>query len=151
MFDGGGLISIMKKTSKTFLEEIDFLDLDEDDFEEYNKASSKKKTSPKRQVSQKRKVSQKKKISRKKSSLKSKKRPISRNRRHNGKESGLWYKIKHMDTIDRVVTSTGALIMVFAIVTCTLYANAKVLDKQVVSFEEIGTQMEGIEIGRAHV
>ncbi|TCL59303.1 putative cell wall binding repeat protein [Kineothrix alysoides] len=70
----------------------------------------------------------------------------SRDRRNNGKESRLWYKIKHMDTIDRIVASTGALIMVFAIVTCTMYADAKASDMQVASFQEIGAGMEGIEV-----
>ncbi len=70
----------------------------------------------------------------------------SRDRRNNGKESRLWYKIKHMDTIDRIVASTGALIMVFAIVTCTMYADAKAADMQVASFQEIGAGMEGIEV-----
>ena len=70
----------------------------------------------------------------------------SRSRRNNGKESRLWYKIKHMDIIDRVVATTGVLIMVFAIVTCTMYADAKVADMQVASFQEIGAGMEGIEV-----
>lgn len=71
---------------------------------------------------------------------------MSRNRRCTGKKKGIGQKIAHMETIDRIVASTGALVLIFAVVTCTMYTSAKAADRQVASFEEVGTQMEGIKI-----
>ena len=51
-----------------------------------------------------------------------------------------------LDAMDKIVMSTGALLMVFAIVTCSMYVSAKTAARQVASFEEVGAQMEGIEV-----
>lgn len=139
--------------------EFNFMDLDDEfdgyvegDLEEYleeEPAAKKKKTVKRTAEAPKKTVSPKKTASRKKSTNKKKaphKTAASRKRRNNGKESRLWHRMRHMDSIDKVVAGTGAIIMVFAIVTCTLYADAKASDRQLSSFEEIGAQMDGIRV-----
>lgn len=114
--------------------------------EEYIPSPQKKPAQKKKSVS-----AGKKNISSKKSVSAGKKggsvtKNASRRNVSSRKRGGILYKIKNMDTIDRIVASTGVLIMVFAVVTCTLYANAKVVDRQVASFREVGAGMDGIEI-----
>ncbi|WMC91760.1 GH25 family lysozyme [Kineothrix sp. MB12-C1] len=152
--------------SRLVIDELDLIDFDIPDKENFrnikeldgaikpsvtsNKKQSGKKTSSKKKSTAGKNTSAKNDISLKKSAVikksSGKARKISRDRRRNERKSGLWYKIKHMETMDRVITAGGALIMVFAIVTCSMYANAKVLHSQVTSFQEVGTGMEGIAI-----
>lgn len=152
--------------SRLVIDELDLIDFDIPDKEIFrnikeldgaikpsvtsNKKQSGKKTSSKKKSTAGKNTSAKNNISLKKSAVikksSGKARKISRDRRRNERKSGLWYKIKHMETMDRVITAGGALIMVFAIVTCSMYANAKVLHSQVTSFQEVGTGMEGIAI-----
>lgn len=152
--------------SRLVIDELDLIDFDIPDKENFrnikeldgaikpsvtsNKKQSGKKTSSKKKSTAGKNTSAKNNISLKKSAVikksSGKARKISRDRRRNERKSGLWYKIKHMETMDRVITAGGALIMVFAIVTCSMYANAKVLHSQVTSFQEVGTGMEGIAI-----
>lgn len=61
-------------------------------------------------------------------------------------KKGIRYRVKHMNIMDRVVASTGVLILAGAIVTGILYANGKRETMQVASFAEVGTQMEGITV-----
>lgn len=55
-------------------------------------------------------------------------------------------KISNMDMIDRVVAITGAAILIVALAVGGVYAKNKATVAQVSSFEEIGTEMEGITI-----
>ncbi|MDD6491500.1 MAG: GH25 family lysozyme, partial [Firmicutes bacterium] len=54
------------------------------------------------------------------------------------------YKITHMSAVDYVVTFTGAAVLILAVVTGSLYFNAKSDQKQVEAFAEIGIGMEEI-------
>ena len=58
----------------------------------------------------------------------------------------LWYKMKHMSNMDRIVTATGALVLVVAIVTVSIFANAKSVQKQVGQFQSIGENMDGVTV-----
>lgn len=58
----------------------------------------------------------------------------------------LWHALVHMNTMDRVVVTTGVLVLVLALVTGAVYISANMLNKQVASFEEIGSQLAGINI-----
>ena len=52
----------------------------------------------------------------------------------------------HMSAMDRVVTTTGALILVLALVVGAVYASARILDEQVSSFDSVGSQLSGISL-----
>lgn len=58
----------------------------------------------------------------------------------------LWHALVHMNTMDRVVVTTGVLVLVLALVTGAVYISATMLNKQVASFEEIGSQLAGITV-----
>lgn len=58
----------------------------------------------------------------------------------------LWYSLLHMSTMDRIVTTTGVLVLVLALVTGAVYASARVLDSQVASFDTVGNQLDGITL-----
>lgn len=60
--------------------------------------------------------------------------------------TGIVCRRKRMDTIDRVVAAAGSLILVLAIVLGSVYVNAQAALAQVASFEEVGTQMDGISV-----
>lgn len=58
----------------------------------------------------------------------------------------LWHALVHMNTMDRVVVTTGVMVLILALVTGAVYISATILNKQVASFEEIGSQLAGINI-----
>ena len=68
-------------------------------------------------------------------------------RRGNPRQAGgIRHKIKSMDLIDRVVAITGVAILILAVVVGGAYASNRATLAQVASFEEIGTEMEGITV-----
>ncbi len=58
----------------------------------------------------------------------------------------LWYKMLHMSTMDKIVTTTGVLVLVMALVTGAVYVSARFLDKQVVSFDTVGNQLDNVTL-----
>lgn len=58
----------------------------------------------------------------------------------------LWYKLLHMSTMDKIVTTTGVLVLVMALVTGAVYVSARFLDKQVASFDTVGNQLDGVNL-----
>lgn len=56
----------------------------------------------------------------------------------------LWEKFLHMNAMDRVVASTGILVLVLALVTGTVYVSASMINKQVASFGTVGSQLDNI-------
>ncbi len=58
----------------------------------------------------------------------------------------LWYKMVHMSTMDKIVTTTGVLVLVMALVTGAVYVSARFLDKQVASFDTVGNQLDGVTL-----
>ncbi|HKM34580.1 MAG TPA: hypothetical protein VJY54_07540, partial [Lachnospiraceae bacterium] len=64
--------------------------------------------------------------------------------------SKLWNTLLHMSTIDRIVTTTGVLVLILAIVTGIVFASANVLNKQVASFQTVGNQLEQVTLIGEH-
>ena len=58
----------------------------------------------------------------------------------------IWYSMVHMGTMDRVITTTGVLILVLALVTGAVFLSARMLDREVASFDMVGTQLDGITL-----
>ncbi len=54
--------------------------------------------------------------------------------------------LSEMSSLDMVVAMLGILVVAGAIVTGTLYFNAKSMEKQVATFAEVGGQMEGVSV-----
>jgi len=51
-----------------------------------------------------------------------------------------------MGTMDRIIAATGAAVLILALVTGSVYASAKVLDKQIDSFVSVGRQLQDINL-----
>lgn len=58
----------------------------------------------------------------------------------------LIYGVAHMGAMDRVVAATGILVLIFAIVTGTVYISTKNTQAEVASFSTVGEQLAGVEI-----
>ena len=58
----------------------------------------------------------------------------------------LIYGFSHMTVMDRVVVATGILVLVFAIVTGTVYMSTKNTQAEVASFSTVGEQLAGVEV-----
>ena len=58
----------------------------------------------------------------------------------------LLYKIKHMSGMDRIVMVTGAFVLVVAILTISIFTNAKMVEKQVSEFQSVGENLEGVTV-----
>ncbi len=58
----------------------------------------------------------------------------------------MWDKLVHMNTMDKVVTTTGILVLVLALATGAVFAGAGALDRQAVSFDTVGSQLDGITL-----
>lgn len=54
--------------------------------------------------------------------------------------------LSNMSGMDRLITATGALVLVFALVTGSMYISAKAGEKQVAAFAELGTELDDVEI-----
>lgn len=62
----------------------------------------------------------------------------------------LWNTLLHMSTLDRVVTTTGVLVLILAIVTGTVFVSANALNKQVASFQTVGSQLAQVTLIGEH-
>lgn len=62
----------------------------------------------------------------------------------------IWYSMIHMSTMDRVITTTGVLVLVLALATGAVFASARMLDKEVASFDTVGAQLDGITVIGEH-
>ncbi len=62
----------------------------------------------------------------------------------------IWYSLIHMSTMDRIVTTTGVLVLVLAIVTGAVYASARFIDSKAVSFTDVGNELAGINLIGEH-
>lgn len=56
------------------------------------------------------------------------------------------YKWMSMSLVDHIVAFTGVIVLLLAVVTGTLYLNAKNNEKQIETFAEIGTGLESIQV-----
>ena len=56
------------------------------------------------------------------------------------------YKITHMSAVDHIVIFTGAAVLVFAVVTGTLYLGARSSKQQIETFAEVGAGMEDMGV-----
>ena len=76
--------------------------------------------------------------------------PLRKNFRNTGKKrqdsffANLWNRFLEMGTMDRIITSTGAAVLVLALVTGTVYGSTKILDSQMNDFITVGAQLDGI-------
>lgn len=76
-------------------------------------------------------------------------RPPRRNNGHRKKENffqNMVYSLAHMTVMDRVVVATGMLVLIFAIVTGTVYISTKNTQAAVASFSTVGEQLAGVEV-----
>lgn len=64
--------------------------------------------------------------------------------------SRLWNTLLHMSTLDKIVTTTGVLVLILAIVTGAIFASANLLDKQVASFKTVGNQLNQVTLIGEH-
>ncbi|MDE6064255.1 MAG: Ig-like domain-containing protein, partial [Lachnospiraceae bacterium] len=62
----------------------------------------------------------------------------------------LWYSLVHMSTMDTVVTTTGILVLVLALVTGAVYVSARAVDQEVASFDTVGSQLDNITVIGEH-
>lgn len=58
----------------------------------------------------------------------------------------LWYSLVHMSTMDKVVTTTGILVLVLALVTGAVYVSARTMDRETASFDTVGSQLDNITV-----
>ena len=64
--------------------------------------------------------------------------------------SRLWLKLVHMETMDKVMVSTGILVLVLAVITCSVFAGANVINREVASFNSLGDQILSINLIGEH-
>ena len=58
----------------------------------------------------------------------------------------LWNSLLHMSTMDKVVATTGVLVLVLALVTGAFFVSANMMNKQVSSLDAVGSQLSGISV-----
>lgn len=58
----------------------------------------------------------------------------------------MWYKLSHMSIMDRVMVTTGVLVIILALVTGTVYGSSRIMASQVSSFDTVGSQLDGINL-----
>ena len=58
----------------------------------------------------------------------------------------VWTFFLNMNAIDRIVASTGIIVLILAIVTVSVYGSAKLVDRQVASFASVGSQLDSIAV-----
>lgn len=58
----------------------------------------------------------------------------------------MWYKLGHMSIMDRVMVTTGVLVLILAMVTGVVYGSSRILASQVSSFDTVGSQLDGIHL-----
>ena len=62
------------------------------------------------------------------------------------KFTAIWSKFLNMSAMDRIMAATGVSVLILAIVTCSVYASARMVDNQVSEFVSVGTQLDGIHM-----
>ncbi len=62
----------------------------------------------------------------------------------------IWYSLVHMSTMDRIVTTTGVLVLVLALVTGAVYVSARFVDSKAVSFMEVGNELANVTLIGEH-
>jgi len=72
----------------------------------------------------------------------------NRVRHRNGRQSTVkrGKKVRRMDVMDKVMLVTGAAILILAVMIIGMFANARIVQKQVLDFANVGLQLEGIQI-----
>lgn len=58
----------------------------------------------------------------------------------------IWTLFLNMGTMDRVIVSTGVAVLVLALVTVSVFASARLVDKQMSDFANVGQQLAGINL-----
>lgn len=58
----------------------------------------------------------------------------------------LWYSFTHMSTLDRIVASTGVLVLILALATGAFMISTRTVNKQVSSFDTVGSQLAGVTV-----
>ncbi|MCH5270422.1 MAG: Ig-like domain-containing protein [Lachnospiraceae bacterium] len=62
----------------------------------------------------------------------------------------IWYSMIHMSTMDRLITTTGVLVLILALVAGGVFASARMSDTEVASFDMVGAQLDGITLIGEH-
>lgn len=58
----------------------------------------------------------------------------------------LWEKFMDMAVMDRIITTTGVLVLIMALVTGSIYVSARMIDTDASEFAGVGTQLDGITL-----
>lgn len=58
----------------------------------------------------------------------------------------IWYKLRKMGLVDRIMVVTGVLVLILALVTVTVYGSSRILASQVSSFDTVGSQLQDITL-----
>ena len=56
------------------------------------------------------------------------------------------YAFVNMDMTDRIITCAGVAVLILALVTGSVFASTRMINKQVNSFASVGTQLDGIAV-----
>lgn len=62
----------------------------------------------------------------------------------------IWYSLIHMSTMDRVITTTGVLVLILAVAASSIFVSARILNKEAVSYDTVGSQLDGITLIGEH-
>ena len=60
--------------------------------------------------------------------------------------ASLWTKFLEMGAMDRIITATGAAVLILALVTGSVYISNRAIDEQISEFSGVGSQLEGITL-----
>ncbi len=55
-------------------------------------------------------------------------------------------RFSQMDLSDRIVASTGIIVLILALVTGSIFMGTRMSEKQISTFADVGSQLEGIEV-----
>lgn len=69
-----------------------------------------------------------------------------KNRNKKKQENFFMHFLKNMSGMDALVSGTGILVLIIAIVTVSLWGNNKSVEKQVAGFGEVGTQLSNLQV-----
>ena len=131
------------------MDEVDYLDDEPEEEMVRKKSPSKKTVSKKKKPVSKKAATSKKKSSKKvaakpvkKSSEKVAAKPVHKKKRRKPQEEAnifdrIAYSLSHMGTMDKLVAATGALVLVVAIVTLSVYSSAKAAESQIAAMAPI--------------
>ncbi|MCH5274548.1 MAG: Ig-like domain-containing protein [Lachnospiraceae bacterium] len=62
----------------------------------------------------------------------------------------IWYSMLHMSTMDRIITTTGVLVLILALAAGIAFAGTRTGSREVASLDTVGAQLDGITLIGEH-